>query len=325
MPEAWLRSRRVFRFRPRCYVHPDRYGTYKPGLNRLLVVHTSESGEGYSGAENLCSFMGTPGDRIDPITGHRFGASYHYVTDTDESLIPATADNRVAFAAAGANNTGIHFCIPGHANQTRTQWLDADSTAHLHSLAWGMQRKAAEFSIPLRRLTVDQVRAGATGYCGHVDVSLAFGRSDHNDPGPGFPWALLGSLLVPDTPPPDPLPGGSLVAERLKLKSYRLYDSREQDGKLHGQRQLGVTDPDAAGAVALLANITVTDTEGGAAQFLSAWDGGAPPGTSKLNWDGPGQTVANEVTVPFGGFGTFQVTTSAPTHLIVDIVGYWMP
>lgn len=295
------------------------------GPNRLLVVHTSEGGETANAAENLCSFMGTKGDRLNTATGNWYGASYHYVTDTDESLIPAVWDNVVAFAAAGANNNGIHLCIPGKAGQTRTQWLDADSTAHIRSLAWGMERKAAEFSIPLRRLTVAQVRDGVAGYCGHADVSKAFGQSDHTDPGSAFPWDVLAKFLAPDPPPPDPLPGGLLVAERLKLKNYRLYDSRDGDGKLNGQRQLGITDPDAAGAVAVLANVAVTDTEGGVAQFLAAWGGGAFPGTSKLNWDGAGQTVANEITIPLGGFGTFQVTTSAPTHFFVDVVGYWMP
>jgi N-acetyl-anhydromuramyl-L-alanine amidase AmpD len=45
------------------------------------------------------------------------------------------------------------------------------------------------FAVPVRRLTVEQVRAGVlAGVCGHTDVSLAFRKSTHTDPGPTFPW-----------------------------------------------------------------------------------------------------------------------------------------
>lgn len=124
-----------------------------------------------------------------------------------------------------------------------------------------------------------------------------------------------------------PLPGGLIVADSLKLKDYRLYDSRESDGKLSGDRTLGVTDGEAAGAVALQANITIVDTE--ASGFLSVWRAGeAWPGTSKANWTGPDQVDANEVTIPLNSFGQFSVKVGpglAKTNFVIDVVGYWMP
>ena len=35
------------------------------------------------------------------------------------------------------------------------------------------------------------LRAGARGITGHADVSVAFRKSDHWDPGPAFPWAAF--------------------------------------------------------------------------------------------------------------------------------------
>jgi hypothetical protein len=179
---------------PRCDVHPDRYGATRStsGL-RLLVVHTSEGSEGSSSAENLCSFLTSQGDRFN-ADGSRYGASYHYLTDTDR-VLPAVPDNVVAYSAAGANHDGLHVCIPGKAAQTREQWLDTISAGYIGQLAQVMTDLAARYTIPLRRLSVADIIEGKRGYCGHHDISLAYRRSTHTDPGPLFPWDRLAQLL----------------------------------------------------------------------------------------------------------------------------------
>lgn len=173
---------------------------------------------------------------------------------------------------------------------------------------------------------------------GRADFATNF--TDHGslylNTGQGTPTACAGAgirsqlttqgridLAPPPQPPP---PGGSMIADKTLLKDYRLYDSREHDGKLLGERQHGITDGDAQGAIGLVANVTVVDTEAPVPQqFLSAWPTGAFPGTSKVNWDRPGQTVANEITIPLSSFGTFRVKTSAPTNYFIDVVGYLLP
>ena len=45
-----------------------------------------------------------------------------------------------------------------------------------------------KYSIPPVHLTVAQLKAGRKGFVGHVDVSNAYHQSDHDDPGPNFPW-----------------------------------------------------------------------------------------------------------------------------------------
>lgn len=218
---------------PRCNVHPDRTGATRPtALLRLIVVHTSEGSEGTSSAENLCSFMTHPGDRPNP-DGTRYGASYHYVTDTDR-VLPAAPDNVVAYAAAGANHDGIHICIPGKAGQTRDQWTDDTSIGYLVQLAQVMRDVADRYDIPLDRLSVADILEGRAGYCGHVDISNAYKRSTHTDPGVQFPWDLLAELLAPTPPIPEGLP----MIFLWKPKGYKNVFLVDSGGAVHCSPQL---------------------------------------------------------------------------------------
>ena len=211
---------------PRCNVHPDRTGATRTTHNlRLIVVHTSEGSEGPSSAENLCSFMTLPGDRLNP-DGTRYGASYHYVTDTDR-VFPATPDNVVAYAAAGANFDGVHICIPGKAAQTREQWLEPISRAYIGQLSAVMIDVAERFRIPLDRLTVPEIISGGAGYCGHADISLAYHRSTHTDPGVNFPWDVLADDLGQRPP------GGAPVTFLWKPKGYKNVFLVDGGGAIH--------------------------------------------------------------------------------------------
>jgi hypothetical protein len=52
-------------------------------------------------------------------------------------------------------------------------------------------RDAKKWNIPVRHLTVKQVREGAKGFCGHYDITRAFPEDNgsHTDPGANFPWS----------------------------------------------------------------------------------------------------------------------------------------
>ncbi|MEU6299443.1 PKD domain-containing protein [Streptomyces erythrochromogenes] len=74
-------------------------------------------------------------------------------------------------------------------------------------------------------------------------------------------------------------------------------------------------------AVAL--NVTVTEPQGPG--HLTAFSGTGPvPTASNLNFV-PGQTVANSVIVPVAADGTIKIFNGAwsPTHVVVDVVGYY--
>lgn len=208
-------------YAPRCPVHPDRHGVRKTnGHNLWLVLHTSEGGESTSSAESLAAYMGMPGDRPGG-----YGSSYQAVFDTDQ-IIPAVPNDVVSYSAGGGNAQGVHGCFPGKAAQTTAQWLDTNSRAMIRqAAAWLIDQSRAE-GIPLRRLTVDQVRNHVAGVCDHHDISLAFRKSTHTDIGEQFPWNVLwadiAELLAPPTtvPPRPPLEFTDMeITFRLKSRS----------------------------------------------------------------------------------------------------------
>jgi RHS repeat-associated protein len=83
----------------------------------------------------------------------------------------------------------------------------------------------------------------------------------------------------------------------------------------------GITIP--ANAQAIVGNATVTDAMGSG--FITLFPNGQPrPSVSNLNYTS-GQTVPNAFTVSLGADGMFRTFSSATTHFIVDVTGYFAP
>src|SRR5262249_32674021 len=83
----------------------------------------------------------------------------------------------------------------------------------------------------------------------------------------------------------------------------------------------GVTIP--AAALAVVGNATVTGPTGNG--FITLFPNGQTrPPVSNLNYV-TGQTVPNAFTVGLGGDGQFRIYSSAGTHFIVDLTGYFAP
>lgn len=194
------------KYAPRVNVHPDRYGSTKTlGPNLWAVLHSSEGGESTSAAEGLASYMTRPGDRPNG-SGGVYGSSYQVVFDTDQ-VIPCVPYDVVSYSAGGANAQGVHGCFPGRAGQTRAQWLDPVSRAMIRQAAAWLLDVEVSLLIPTTRITAVQMRAGQRGYCDHATVTLAFGKTDHTDVGPNFPWdVLLADIAELRQPAPTPTP-----------------------------------------------------------------------------------------------------------------------
>ena len=100
----------------------------------------------------------------------------------------------------------------------------------------------------------------------------------------------------------------------------RAVDTRN-GGTLKRRSMVDIEVP--AGAIAVSANITLTDTSG--AGFVSAWAaGGAIPTVSSVNAGGPGQTVANHAIIPASAGGS-RFYAEMDTDLILDYDGYYLP
>jgi N-acetyl-anhydromuramyl-L-alanine amidase AmpD len=143
----------------------------------VLVIHTMESPEKPDTAESVANwFAGSTAPQ----------ASAHYCID-DNSVVQCVKDEDVAWHAPGANHNGLGFEHAGRAAQVKHDWSDEYSTSMLERSAQLVAEKAKEHQIPVMWLQPADLRAGKRGITGHVQVSDAFKRSDHRDPGTSFP------------------------------------------------------------------------------------------------------------------------------------------
>ena len=111
----------------------------------------------------------------------------------------------------------------------------------------------------------------------------------------------------------------------------RLLDTRSSVGPgvgLRGGDELELDVAGAcgvpAGAVAAALTVTVTATEG--AGFATVFPADvARPQASTSNWDRAGQTQANSALVRLSEDGAVRIWVAATTHLVVDVVGAFLP
>jgi N-acetyl-anhydromuramyl-L-alanine amidase AmpD len=143
----------------------------------VIVIHTMESPEKPDTAESVAAwFAGSTAPQ----------ASAHYCVDAD-SVVECVHDSDVAWHAPGANHNGIGIEHSGRAAQGAAEWADDYSAQMLELSAQLVADKCAKYDIPVVWLHPAELRAGRRGITGHAQVSEAFKRTDHTDPGKSFP------------------------------------------------------------------------------------------------------------------------------------------
>jgi N-acetyl-anhydromuramyl-L-alanine amidase AmpD len=149
----------------------------------LIVIHTMEAPEKPGTARHVAEWFAGKGGTPAPQ------ASAHFCVDADEVIQCVRLDD-VAWHAPGANRVGIGIEHAGFAAQTAADWDDDASRAILARSAKLCAELMRAAGVAPGRLTPDQVKAGKSGICGHIDVTNAFPESGHGhtDPGPNFPW-----------------------------------------------------------------------------------------------------------------------------------------
>lgn len=161
-------------------IQAKHYGVKRTGPVRLVVIHTPIWQEIASGAEGLGRYFASMADnRV---------ASSHIGVDSD-TIVQYVKDSFVAYGAPGANHDGMHIEIVGTHTQTPAQWRDLFSITALALSADATAQYLLKYGLPPKLLSVAEVKGGiAKGVCSHNSVSLAFGKSNHSDPGHNFPW-----------------------------------------------------------------------------------------------------------------------------------------
>lgn len=141
-----------------------------------IVIHDMEMSETPTTAE-ACARMFATTTRE---------ASAHYCIDND-SIVQCVRDKDIAWAAPGANSRGIQIELAGYAAQTSKQWADAFSSNMLRLASEHVATLCKLYGIPAQYVNREGLRAGRRGITTHNEVSLAFRKSTHTDPGPNFP------------------------------------------------------------------------------------------------------------------------------------------
>lgn len=165
----------------------------------VIIIHT---GEGILNRNDMAKFL-----------DGRTDASAHAAGDADGVVAPLVPYSRAAWTAGPTgNNRGIQIELCAFAVMSRQQWLskedvvvwipwlNANRTIRSpyrmlqHAANW-IRTVANEYDISKQKINATQLRAGASGICGHADVSEAWKESDHTDPGAGFPWDVFIELI----------------------------------------------------------------------------------------------------------------------------------
>ena len=142
----------------------------------VVVMHTMEIAERPDAAAICARWFATDASQV----------SAHYCVDAG-TVIQCVREHNIAWHARGGNTDSIGVELAGFASQTRRDWADAYSNALLRRASTLVGDICSRRTIPVRWLVADDLVAGRRGITGHVEVSRAFHRSDHWDPGPGFP------------------------------------------------------------------------------------------------------------------------------------------
>jgi N-acetyl-anhydromuramyl-L-alanine amidase AmpD len=173
--------------------------SYTKGRNRpiqYVVIHSTEGSEGTQSAEAGVAYDKRRTD----------GTSTHLFVDTDTALREVPDADRAHHGRFHGNEIGIGIELCGRAGQTDAQWHDASSLPMLKLAAKEVAAICRAHALPVRRLSVAQVRAAyyapasarPKGICGHIDLTRAYpeDQGSHTDPGPSFPWTEFLAMVA---------------------------------------------------------------------------------------------------------------------------------
>lgn len=181
---------------PDIYAGPPASYIRERTTKRWVVIHSTQND---ASAEGEASYATRRSD----------GVSFHYAVDADsivQSLDTAYGAHHVG--SSTGNRGGIAYECVGFAAWSRSTWLDR--------LAWPLLARqirldCADHGITPRLLTVEQIKAGTSGIITHNQARLAWGGTDHTDPGPGFPLDYLVQLVTEE----DDMPTAAEIVDEL--------------------------------------------------------------------------------------------------------------
>lgn len=145
----------------------------------LIVWHRMEVAEYVHSAENVAHDFAT--------RSAQNKASAHQCFDSN-SRVRCVLNKDIAYAAPGANSRGLHYELAGVS--AVNDWGTPEAETMLHIAANQAAEDMQLHRIPNYWRTWEDLVAGgdrARGHTDHWEVTQAFHKTDHTDPGPYFP------------------------------------------------------------------------------------------------------------------------------------------
>lgn len=160
----------------------------KPRRIDLIVIHSMEAPEKGDTAESVARYFQRESVK----------ASAHYCIDSN-SIVQCVHDEDVAWAAPGGNHQGLHVEHAGFAKQTDKEWRDEYGMSMLRLSAALVAERCVEYNVPpIWRDQSDLKQGGALarGITSHANITLAFKKGTHTDPGSGFPIVMYCDMVI---------------------------------------------------------------------------------------------------------------------------------
>jgi len=157
---------------------PRSYGGKTP--KKWIVIHCTSN---TASAVNEAAYAKWRTDNV----------SSHYYVDGKDIVQSLDTDLRAHHVGSTiGNNGGIAYEITGLVSWPRSKWL---SSVAWHLLGPAIARDCAHHEIPVRLLSVRDIKAGRGGIITHNQARIAWGGTDHTDPGPNFPLDHLIKII----------------------------------------------------------------------------------------------------------------------------------
>lgn len=154
-----------------------------------VVIHCMEGSESSTRAERCAKWIAGLNSRFPAPR-----ASAHYCVDSD-SIVQCVSEEHVAWHAPGANRYGIGIEHAGFSRQTIDEWLDPFGRSMLNLSAALTADICKRWDIPMQFISSEDLLLDRRGITTHCEVTKAFGRSTHMDPGENFPMELYTRMV----------------------------------------------------------------------------------------------------------------------------------
>lgn len=170
---------------------------------RLVVLHTTENPCAPGVARAVANYFAGSSAPM---------ASAHYVVGPDE-VVSCVPEEDTAWHAPPVNDYSIGVEQTAHAAFTDEDWKGAGVVAMLARSVDLVADICERTGIPAVFVDAAGLARGDSGITTHVEVSQAFHKTDHTDPGPHFPIAdyiaqVAAAMAAAPATDPTPVPAG---------------------------------------------------------------------------------------------------------------------